>query len=70
MAVWKFSIQGDEVGYGTKKRRKLTRNGCNEPYKDRYWCPKLQWFQCEPCPFLNQEECANFEIMCGARWFP
>jgi hypothetical protein len=70
MAVWKFSIQGDEVSYGTKKRGKLTKGGCNEPFKDRYWCPKLQWFQCEPCPFLNQEECANFEIMCGARWFP
>jgi len=71
MAVWKFSIRGDGVSYGTKKRGKLTKGGCNEPFKDRYWCPtKLQWFQGEPCPFLNQKEWANFEIMCGARWFP
>ena len=66
MAVWKFSIQGDEVRYGIKKRKKLSENGCNEPYRDRYWCPKLQWFQCEPCPFLNMEECKNFETLCGA----
>ena len=66
MAVWKFSINGDEVHYGTKKRRKVTTKGCNEPYRNRYWCPKLQWFQCEPCPFLCQEECNNFEEMCGA----
>ena len=55
MAVWKFSIQGDEVRYGNKNRKKLSENGCNEPYRDRYWCPKLEWFQCEPCPFLNLE---------------
>jgi hypothetical protein len=66
LAVWRFSIQGNKVRYGNKKRMKLTEDGCNEPYKDRYWCPKLQWFQCEPCPFLNQKECENFEIMCGA----
>jgi len=70
MAVWKFLIQGNDVLYGTKKRKKLTDDGCNEPFKNRYWCPKLQWFQCEPCPFINQDECANFEIMCGAHWFP
>lgn len=66
MAVWKFSIQGSEVRYGHKKREKLTDSGCNEPFKDRYWCPKLQWFQREHCPFLNQEECENFKMMCGA----
>jgi hypothetical protein len=65
MAVWRFEINGDAVQYGRKKRTKLTENGCNEPYKDRYWCPKLQWFQSEPCPFLCPEECKNFETMCG-----
>ena len=66
MAVWKFSIQENKVRYGNNKREKLTEDGCNEPYKNRYWCPKLQWFQCEPCPFLSQDECETFEIMCGA----
>jgi hypothetical protein len=65
MAVWRFKIKGDEVKYGRKKRPKLTKDGCNEPYKDRYWCPKLQWFHSEPCPFLSQTECENFETMCG-----
>ena len=65
MTVWRFEINGDEVQYGRKKRPKLTENGCNEPYKDRYWCPKLQWFHSEPCPFLCPEECENFETMCG-----
>ena len=65
MAVWRFSINGNEVRYGGRKRTKLTDDGCNEPYKDRYWCPKLQWFQSEPCPFVSQEECKNFETMCG-----
>ena len=66
MAVWRFSIQENKVRYGNKKREKLTGDGCNEPYKNRYWCPKLQWFQCEPCPLLSQDECETFEIMCGA----
>ena len=66
MAVWRFSIRGDEVRFGNKNRKKLTKDGCNEPYRNRYWCPKLQWFQCEPCPFINMVECENFETLCGA----
>jgi len=66
MSVWRFSIQDDEVRYGNKQRRKLTSRGCNEPYKNRYWCPKRQWFRREPCPFLNLRECNNYKIMCGA----
>ena len=65
MAVWRFSIKGSEVHYGHRKREKITEGGCNEPYKGRYWCPKKQWFQCEPCPFLCQEECENLKLMCG-----
>jgi len=65
MPVWIFSINGEQVRYGNKLRRKLTRNGCNEPFKDRYWCPKKQWFLKEPCPFLNLNECENFRVMCG-----
>lgn len=65
MTIWRFSIQGDEVEIGDGKRRKLTEKGCNEPFKDRYWCPKLQWFRKEACPFINKRECENYKLMCG-----
>ena len=65
MAVWRFSIQGNKVHYGNQTREKLTEDGCNEPYKNHYWCPKLQWVNSKPCPFLSQAECENFKIMCG-----
>ncbi|OGR08186.1 MAG: hypothetical protein A2511_09270 [Deltaproteobacteria bacterium RIFOXYD12_FULL_50_9] len=65
MAIWKFSVQGREVRYGDKSRRQLTADGCNEPYKDRYWCPKRMWFRTSPCPFVNRNECENYELMCG-----
>ncbi len=67
MSVWKFSVQGDTVEFGKKKRQRLTKNGCNEPYKNRYWCPKQQWFSKEPCPFINRHECENYDVMCGCQ---
>jgi hypothetical protein len=66
MSVWKFSIDDDIVEHGRIKRGKVTKNGCNEPYKNSYWCPKLQWFRREPCPFINRQECENYRTMCGA----
>lgn len=66
MPVWRFAIQDDVVAYGERKRQKITRDGCNEPYKGKYWCPKLQWFRRDTCPFLNRQECENFEVMCGS----
>ncbi|MEW6218873.1 MAG: hypothetical protein AB1634_04970 [Thermodesulfobacteriota bacterium] len=65
MAVWRFAVEGDTVHYGDQTRRRLTHRGCNEPFRDRYWCPKRQWFQKECCPFANQRECENFASMCG-----
>ena len=65
MALWQFTIQEEMVKYGNTTRRKLTRKGCNEPFKDRYWCPKAQWFKRERCPFENINECENFVQMCG-----
>lgn len=66
MALWKFSIEGAVVQHGTSRRGKITGTGCNEPYKNRYWCPKLQWFRREPCPFVDKQECENYKKMCGA----
>lgn len=66
MALWHFEIHGEKVIIGNRSRQKLTPTGCNEPFKDRYWCPKRQWFQREACPFANLRECDNFETQCGA----
>ena len=66
MKLWKFTVENNVVTHGDKERCKLTPTGCNEPFKDRYWCPKLQWFRKESCPFINQRECSNYEDMCGS----
>jgi len=66
MSVWEFSIVGTVVKMGDKERRRITSHGCNEPFKNRYWCPKLHWFQKECCPFANRRECENFTSMCGS----
>ncbi len=65
MSVWRFSIQGTQVRNGDRTREKITRDGCNEPFKGRFWCPKLNWFRSEACPFVNRQECENYEVMCG-----
>ncbi len=64
--IWKFEIRNSTVRNGSQKRQQISKNGCNEPFKDRYWCPKLQWFQKETCPFINRRECENYEVMCGS----
>lgn len=65
MAIWKFTVKDREVSYGGRKRRLLTPNGCNEPFKDGYWCPRKRWFAKEACPFINRRECENFALMSG-----
>ena len=63
--VWRFTIENGSVTGGHKKRKQLTMSGCNEPFKDSYWCPKKQWFYKAPCPFVNRRECENYRVMCG-----
>ncbi len=65
MAIIRFSILDDVVRFGASQRRKLTSEGCNEPYKGRYWCPRKKWFNTEPCPFRCLRECENYQAMCG-----
>jgi hypothetical protein len=67
MTIWRFSVKEKEVSYGSRKRKLLTQKGCNEPFKDRFWCPKQEWFIKEPCPFINRRECENFSIMSGEK---
>ncbi|WP_243545802.1 hypothetical protein [Pseudodesulfovibrio tunisiensis] len=66
MSVWKVEIRKGEIRFGDRKRRMLTRNGCNEPFKDVFWCPRRQWFRREPCPFVNRDECSTFARLCGS----
>ena len=68
MTIWQFTIQDREVSHGSRKRKLLTQKGCNEPFKERFWCPKQQWFSKEPCPFINRRECENFSTMSGERF--
>ena len=65
MAIWKFTVNDKDVSYGARNRRLLTPKGCNEPFKERYWCPKKKWFGMEVCPFINRRECENFAQMSG-----
>ncbi len=65
MTIWQFSVHSETVHHGTKQRKKLTANGCNEPFKDRYWCPKKKWFRNEPCPFIDRVECSNYSRLSG-----
>ncbi len=63
--IWNFTIQNNTVTAGRRVRKQISGNGCNEPFKDRYWCPKRQWFNKDICPFMNRRECENYEAMCG-----
>ena len=65
MSVWRFRIEGERVRIGDETRTMLTADGCNEPFQDRYWCPKMQWFRRTPCPFTSRRECENYIQMCG-----
>lgn len=64
--IWEFSVKGEKVQAGGKSRKKITEHGCNEPFKDRYWCPAMKWFRKDPCPFVSRHECENFTSMCGS----
>ncbi len=65
MSVWRFRIEGEHVYHGDECRQKNTRDGCNEAYLGRFWCPKIQWFRITPCPFVSRRECENYIQMCG-----
>ncbi len=60
-----FKTKNGQAVFGTQKRRLVTGTGCNEPFKDRFWCPKKRWFMRSRCPFINKWECHNFSRFCG-----
>lgn len=65
MTLWKVKSDGDYIVMGNQRRKMLTANGCNEPFKGRFWCPRKRWFMNGPCPFLNKQECGNYRQICG-----
>ena len=66
MALWQVRTEGEYIELGFFRRKKLNSQGCNEPFKDRFWCPKRKWFLKSPCPFINKKECDNYKRLCGA----
>lgn len=62
---FKFDKITKEFYTHTGKRKSITKNGCNEPFKNRFFCPKREFFTKEKCPFENLTECYNFLKMCG-----
>lgn len=71
-----ISITCDFTGLhvGKFERSLLTKDtsvscSCNEPYKTRYWCPKLKWFMTEECSFINRFECELWEDQCYGKTY-
>lgn len=61
--IFQFKVLKDGVHTwnSRKPRMRLSANaeGCNEPFKDRFYCPKKKWFTKAPCPFESREDCRN-----------
>jgi hypothetical protein len=66
MALWMVSPGNGTIRFGSKSREMITPTGCNEPFKNSFWCPGKKWFSKKPCPFTCRQECDNFRRMCGA----
>ena len=64
--LWTVEIDGKDIVIGGRRRTKLHPSGCNQPYRNAFWCPKKHWFQSKPCPFVNRRECDNYARMCGS----
>lgn len=66
MSIIEIKIDDKHLVVGNKRRKKLSLDGCNEPFKGKFWCPRKKWFMSSPCPFINKIECGNYRSMCGA----
>ena len=71
MSVINISCSKDGLQVGNFKRKLLVPSwdSCNEPWKDRYWCPKLKWFRAKPCPFINRHDCVAWEDQCYGKTY-
>ncbi|MGE4299844.1 MAG: hypothetical protein AB7E47_17640 [Desulfovibrionaceae bacterium] len=64
--LWQVTMRDNTVVWGDRRRTLLTANGCNEPFKGRFWCPRKKWFRTTPCPFASRHECGAYQRMCMA----
>lgn len=65
MALLRIAHGNGRMRFGSYSRKATTPSGCNEPFRNNYWCPKRKWFAKEPCPFVNKQECMNFMRLAG-----
>jgi hypothetical protein len=66
MALWNVSHANGKVRFGSFTRKATTPSGCNEPFKNAFWCPKRKWFAAQPCPFSSKYECMSFARFSGS----
>ena len=71
-----ISITCSQAGLqiGGFKRKLLTTDtsiscACNEPWRGRYWCPKLKWFMSSQCEFIDRHECTAWEDQCYGKTY-
>ena len=60
---------GLTVGNFSRQLLTPSKNGCNEPYKDRFWCPKQKWFMKRQCAFIDRFECIYWEDQCYGKTY-
>ena len=66
MALITVGHKNGRMLFGSYSRKATTPSGCNEPFKNAFWCPKKKWFATEPCPFSNRLECMSFARFAGS----
>lgn len=66
MNVWQVQMDGNQMMFGSSRRPMFSDQGCNEPFKTYFWCPRRKWFRKEPCPFGSRGECDTYRRMCGS----
>ncbi len=56
----RFKVGNYTFDDGFVKETTKNKDGCNHPYKKRFYCPLKQWFMKEPCNHKNMSECLYY----------
>lgn len=65
MIISSIKIENGYLVVGFKKVKLFNLSGCNQPFKDSFFCPHKKWFMSEPCPFESKAECSMYARWCG-----
>ena len=57
----KFKVGDYSFDDGIICEKTKDKNGCNHPYKGRYYCPLKKWFMTQMCDYENMKECTSHE---------